>query len=68
MASFITIESKCGHHRADLNAVVMLVLAGNITSRTALQCPSWPCMKIAFYIDVLDDRPDLVLFEGGAKR
>ena len=67
MTSFVTIESKCGHHRADLNAVVMLVLAGNISGRTALQCPSWPCMKIAFYIDVFDDAPDLVLLEGSKR-
>jgi hypothetical protein len=62
-SSMITITNKCGHHRDDLNAVVLLVIAGEISERTAFQCPSWSCMRIVFYVDVIEG--DLLLL--GAK-
>jgi len=51
----ISIECKCSHHRDDLKAIVMYVIAGSIVPDTWIPCLT--CHKIAFYIEEEADEP-----------
>ena len=62
----ILIERKCSHHRKDLKAIVMHVIAGSIAPDAWIPCLT--CRKIAFYVEEVDDGVcGLRMINGGKK-